>query len=41
MDWLEQILVKFFIGKEIFNIVSVYAPQIGLDEATKHKFSKD
>ena len=30
------LLVKLILGREIFNIISVYAPQIGLDESSKH-----
>ena len=27
------LLVKLILGREIFNIISVYAPQLGLDES--------
>jgi len=30
------LLVKLILGKEIFNVVSVYAPQVGFDESSKH-----
>jgi len=26
------LLVKLILGREIFNVISVYAPQVGLDE---------
>jgi len=29
------LLVKFILSREIFNIISVYAPQVGLDESSK------
>jgi hypothetical protein len=32
------ILVKLFVGDLIFNIISAYAPQIGLDESVKMQF---
>ena len=30
--------IKLVVGSEIFNVVIVYAPQIGLDEDTKRLF---
>jgi len=35
------ISVKLVVGSEIFNVVSSYAPQIGLDEETKRRFWED
>ncbi|KAJ7982244.1 Retrovirus-related Pol polyprotein LINE-1 [Quillaja saponaria] len=35
------ILVKLMIGEETFNIISVYAPRIGLEESTKKAFWED
>ena len=35
------LLVKFILGREIFNVISVYALQVGLDESSKHQFWKD
>ncbi|KAJ7949585.1 Retrovirus-related Pol polyprotein LINE-1 [Quillaja saponaria] len=35
------ILVKLMIDKEAFNIISTYAPQIGLEESTKKAFWED
>ena len=32
------LLVKFILGWEIFNVISVYAPQVGLDESSKRQF---
>jgi len=32
------LLVKLILGREIFNIISVYAPQVGLDESSKCQF---
>ena len=32
------LLFKLILGKENFNIISVYAPQVGLDEASKRQF---
>jgi exonuclease III len=32
------ILVKLFVGDLIFNIISAYAPQIGLNESVKMQF---
>ena len=29
------LLVKLVLGREIFNVISVYAPQVGLDESSK------
>ena len=35
------LLVKLNLGREIFNIISVYAPQVGLDESSKYQFWED
>jgi len=35
------LLVKFILGREIFNIISVYVPQVGFDESTKRQFWED
>ena len=35
------LLVKLILGREIFNIISVYAPQVGLDESSKRQFWED
>ena len=32
------LLVKLILSKEIFNVISVYAPQVGLDEYSKQQF---
>jgi len=51
-DLVEQVLevrrksdrimsVKLVVGSEILNVVSVYAPQVGLDEETKRLFWED
>jgi hypothetical protein len=32
------ILVKLLVGDLIFNVISVYAPQIGLNESVKRQF---
>ena len=32
------LLVKVILGREIFNVISVYAPQVGLDESSKRQF---
>jgi exonuclease III len=32
------ILVKLLIGDLVFNVISVYAPQIGLNESIKRQF---
>jgi len=32
------LLVKLVLDKEIFNVISVYAPHIRLDESSKCKF---
>jgi exonuclease III len=32
------ILVKLFIGDLVFNVISAYAPQIGLNESVKMQF---
>ena len=33
--------IKLVVGSEIFNVVSIHAPQIGLDEETKRLFWED
>jgi len=33
--------VKLVVGSEIFNVISVYVPQIGLDEDIKRLFWED
>jgi len=33
--------IKLVVGLEIFNVVSIYAPQIGLDEDIKRLFWDD
>jgi len=35
------LLVKTYLGREIFNVISVYASQVGLDESSKHQFLED
>ena len=35
------LLVKLILGREIFNVISVYAPQVGLDESSKRQFWED
>ena len=32
------LLVKLILGREMFNVISVHAPQIGLDESSKRQF---
>ena len=32
------LLIKLILGREIFNVISVYAPQVGLDESSKRQF---
>jgi hypothetical protein len=32
------ILVKLFVGDFVFNVISAYAPQIGLNESIKRQF---
>ena len=32
------LLVKLILDREIFNVISVYAPQVGLDESSKRQF---
>ena len=32
------LLVKLILGREIFNVISIYAPQVGLDESSKRQF---
>ena len=33
--------IKLVVGSEIFNVVSIYVPQIGLDEEIKRLFWED
>ena len=35
------LLVKLILGREIFNVISVHAPQVGLDELNKRQFWED
>ena len=35
------LLVKLIISRKIFNVISVYAPQVGLDESSKCQFWED
>ena len=35
------LLVKLILGREIFNVISVYATQVGLDESSKRQFWED
>jgi len=35
------LLVKLILGRKIFNIISVYAPQVGLDKFSKRQFWED
>ena len=35
------LLVKIILGGEIFNVISAYAPQVGLDESSKLQFLED
>ena len=35
------LLVKLILCGEIFNVISVYAPQVGPDESSKHRFWED
>ena len=32
------LLVKLILSREIFNVISVYAPQVGLNESSKRQF---
>ena len=32
------LLLKLILDREIFNVISVYAPQVGLDESNKRQF---
>ena len=32
------LLVKLILDRETFNVVNIYAPQVGLDETSKHQF---
>ena len=36
-----NLLVKLILGREIFNVISVYAPQVGLDESSKRQCWED
>ena len=36
-----NLLVKLILDREIFNIVSVYGPQVGLNESSKRQFWED
>ena len=29
------LLVKLILGREIFNVIRIYTPQVGLDESSK------
>jgi len=33
--------IKLVVGSKVLNVVSVYAPQVGLDEETKRLFWED
>ena len=33
--------IKIVIGQELINVISVYAPQVGLDTSLKEKFWED
>ena len=35
------ILVKLVIGDIVLNVISAYAPQVGLDESAKRQFWED
>ena len=35
------LLVKLILGRENFNIISIYPPQVGLDEFSKRQFWED
>ena len=35
------ILVKFVVGDMVLNVISAYAPQVGLDESAKRQFWED
>ena len=32
------LLVRLILGREIFNFIIIYAPQVGLDESSKRQF---
>ena len=34
------LLIKLILGKEIFNIISIYAPQVGLDDLVSLNFRR-
>ena len=40
-QWDRIILVKLVIGDMVLNVISVYAPQVGLDESAKRQFWED
>ena len=35
------ILVKLVVGDMVLNVISAYAPQVGLDESVKRQFWED
>ena len=35
------LLIKLILSREIFNVISVYTPQVGLDESNKRQFWED
>ena len=35
------LLIKLILGREIFNVISIYAPQVGFDESSKRQFWED
>ena len=35
------ILVKLVVGDVVLNVISAYAPQVGLDKSAKRQFSED
>ena len=35
------LLIKLILGDEAVNVISTYAPQIGLDDASKRQFWED
>ena len=35
------LLLKLILGREIFNVISIYAPQVGLNESSKRQFWED
>ena len=32
------LLIKLILGREIFNVISVFAPQVGLDESSSKRY---